>query len=62
MSFAIIEITDSKKFMTGYVDTSVEFKHRLEQKYPKARFHQNISIKDLKNFLFLLFALDHNSR
>ena len=49
MSFAIVEIKDSKKSVTGYVDTHIEFKHRLEQQYPKAKFHQSMSIKDLKN-------------
>jgi len=48
MTFGIIEIKDSKKSIIGYTESIAEFRNQLEQRYPKAKLHQNLALSDLK--------------
>jgi hypothetical protein len=49
MTFGIIEIKDSKKSIVGYTESVAEFRNQLEQRYPKAKLHQNLGLTDLKS-------------
>lgn len=49
MKFAIIQTIDCRRYMSGYTKSFSQFANKLKEKYPLAKFCENLSLAELKN-------------